>query len=80
MATGAWPFASLLNFSIPQVLTGVLLSAILWTDTLLLGRYRSAADVGVYTIVRNAARAGDHCFDLDRSDVRAAGVDQGRTR
>jgi O-antigen/teichoic acid export membrane protein len=51
LARGAWSLGSLLNFSIPQVLTGVLLSAILWTDTLLLGRYRSAADVGVYTIV-----------------------------
>jgi O-antigen/teichoic acid export membrane protein len=50
-ATGAWPFGALLSFSIPQVLTGVLFFAILWTDTLLLGRYRSARDVGVYTIV-----------------------------
>jgi O-antigen/teichoic acid export membrane protein len=50
-AKGAWPFRALLSFSIPQVLTGLLFSAILWTDTLLLGRYRSAADVGVYTIV-----------------------------
>jgi O-antigen/teichoic acid export membrane protein len=50
-ARGAWPVLSLLNFSVPQVLTGLLFFAILWTDTLLLGRFRSAEEVGVYTIV-----------------------------
>jgi O-antigen/teichoic acid export membrane protein len=50
-ARGAWPFASLLNFSAPQVLTALMFWTILWTDTLLLGRFRSAADVGIYTVV-----------------------------
>jgi O-antigen/teichoic acid export membrane protein len=48
---GAWPFLSLLNFSVPQVLTGLLFFAILWTDTLLLGRFGTARQVGIYSIV-----------------------------
>jgi O-antigen/teichoic acid export membrane protein len=50
-ARAAWPVLSLLNFSAPQVLTSLLFSAILWTDTLLIGRFRSAAEVGVYSII-----------------------------
>jgi O-antigen/teichoic acid export membrane protein len=46
-----WPLLSLLNFSIPQVLTGLLFFAILWTDTLLLGRFGTAAEVGVYSVL-----------------------------
>jgi O-antigen/teichoic acid export membrane protein len=42
----------LLRFSLPQTLTVVLLQTLLWTDTLLLGRLRTAAEVGVYTIVQ----------------------------
>ena len=42
----------LLRFSLPQTLTTVLLQTILWTDTLLLGRLRTAAEVAVYTIVQ----------------------------
>lgn len=45
-------FAPLLRFSIPQTLTTLLLQTILWADTLLLGRLRTAAEVGVYTIVQ----------------------------
>lgn len=42
----------LLRFSLPQTLTTILLQTILWTDTLLLGRLRTAAEVAVYTIVQ----------------------------
>lgn len=50
-ARGAWPWFRLLNFSSPQVLTGMLFFAILWTDLLLLGRFRSAAEVGIYSVL-----------------------------
>jgi O-antigen/teichoic acid export membrane protein len=50
-ARGAWPWFRLLNFSVPQVLTGLLFFAILWTDVLLLGRFGSAADVGIYSVL-----------------------------
>jgi O-antigen/teichoic acid export membrane protein len=43
---------ALLRFSLPQTLTVVLLQTMLWTDTLLLGRLRTAAEVGIYTIVQ----------------------------
>jgi O-antigen/teichoic acid export membrane protein len=46
-----WPLLSLLNFSLPQVMTGLLFFAILWTDTLFLGRFGTAAEVGVYTVL-----------------------------
>jgi len=42
----------LLRFSLPQTLTSLLLQTILWTDSLLLGRLRPAAEVAVYTIVQ----------------------------
>jgi len=47
-----WRIGPLLRFSVPQTLTTILLNAILWTDTLLLGRMRTAAEVGVYAIVQ----------------------------
>jgi O-antigen/teichoic acid export membrane protein len=47
-----WVFGRLLRFSLPQTLTTTLLYTILWTDTVLLGRLRTAAEVGVYTIVQ----------------------------
>jgi len=42
----------LLRFSLPQTLTSLLLQTILWTDSLLLGRLRPTAEVGVYAIVQ----------------------------
>jgi O-antigen/teichoic acid export membrane protein len=48
----AWAFGRMLRFSLPQTLTTMLLYTILWTDTLLLGRLRSAAEVGVYAIAQ----------------------------
>jgi O-antigen/teichoic acid export membrane protein len=43
---------ALLRFSLPQSLTSLLLQTILWTDSLLLGRLRPAAEVAVYAIVQ----------------------------
>jgi len=51
-APSAWQFGRILRFSLPQTLTTMLLYTILWTDTLLLGRLRTAAEVGVYTIAQ----------------------------
>jgi O-antigen/teichoic acid export membrane protein len=51
-APSAWAFGRMLRFSVPQTLTTMLLYTILWTDTLLLGRLRTAAEVGVYTIAQ----------------------------
>jgi O-antigen/teichoic acid export membrane protein len=51
-ARSEWKFRRLLRFSLPQTLTTMLLYTILWTDTLLLGRLRTAAEVGVYTIAQ----------------------------
>jgi O-antigen/teichoic acid export membrane protein len=51
-APAAWAFGRVLRFSLPQTLTTMLLYTILWTDTLLLGRLRTAAEVGVYTIAQ----------------------------
>jgi O-antigen/teichoic acid export membrane protein len=50
-AKGSWPLFRLLNFSVPQVMTSMLFFFILWTDTLLIGRFRSAGEVGVYAVV-----------------------------
>jgi O-antigen/teichoic acid export membrane protein len=47
-----WSFRRMLRFSAPQTLTTMLLYTILWTDTLVLGRLRAAADVAIYTIVQ----------------------------
>jgi O-antigen/teichoic acid export membrane protein len=46
-----WPLVSLLNFSVPQLLTSLLFYAILWTDTLFLGRFGTSAEVGVYSVL-----------------------------
>jgi O-antigen/teichoic acid export membrane protein len=43
---------ALLRFSLPQTLTSLLLQTILWTDSVLLGRLRPAAEVAVYAIVQ----------------------------
>jgi O-antigen/teichoic acid export membrane protein len=48
----AWRLPALLRFSLPQTFTSLLLQTILWTDTILLGRLRVAAEVAVYTIVQ----------------------------
>jgi O-antigen/teichoic acid export membrane protein len=44
-------FGRILRFSLPQTMTAMLFFTIVWTDTLLVGRFRTAAEVGVYTIV-----------------------------
>ena len=48
----AWRLRALLRFSLPQTFTSLLLQTILWTDTILVGRLRTAAEVAVYTIVQ----------------------------
>jgi O-antigen/teichoic acid export membrane protein len=48
----AWRVRALLRFSLPQTFTSLLLQTILWTDTILVGRLRTAAEVAVYTIVQ----------------------------
>ncbi|HEV2590290.1 MAG TPA: polysaccharide biosynthesis C-terminal domain-containing protein, partial [Gaiellaceae bacterium] len=45
-----WRTAAMLRFSLPQTLSGMLFFTILWTDTLFLARFGSAAQVGVYTV------------------------------
>ncbi len=47
-----WRVRKMLAFSLPQTLTTMLLQTILWTDMLLLGRMRTAAEVAVYTIAQ----------------------------
>jgi len=47
-----WRAGRMLAFSLPQTLTTMLLQTILWTDMLLLGRLRTAAEVAVYTIAQ----------------------------
>jgi stage V sporulation protein B len=44
-------FGRILRFSLPQTMTAMLFFILVWTDTLLVGRFRTAAEVGVYTIV-----------------------------
>jgi O-antigen/teichoic acid export membrane protein len=56
--TRGWHLRKLLRFSLPQTLTTLLLQTILWTDTVLLGRLRAAADVGIYTIVQRLLSPG----------------------
>ncbi|MGZ4256604.1 MAG: flippase [Gaiellaceae bacterium] len=51
-ARPAWRLHSLLRFSLPQTFTSLLLQTILWTDTVLVGRLRTAGEVAVYTIVQ----------------------------
>jgi len=50
-ARGHWPLLRMLRFSLPQTLTATLFFAIVWTDTAILSRFRSAAEVGIYSIV-----------------------------
>src|SRR5262249_12296486 len=50
-APGEWRPLRMLRFSLPQTFTALMFFAILWTDTLVLGHYRSNAEVGVYAIV-----------------------------
>ncbi|HVN60078.1 MAG TPA: flippase [Gaiellaceae bacterium] len=45
-----WHPRRMLAFSLPQTLTTMLLQVILWTDMLVLGRIRAAAEVAVYAI------------------------------
>jgi O-antigen/teichoic acid export membrane protein len=49
-ARGAWQVGPMLRFSLPQTLTGLLFWAVLWTDTVLLGRFGTAAEVGIYAV------------------------------
>jgi O-antigen/teichoic acid export membrane protein len=53
-----WQLRALLRFSLPQTLTTLLMQTILWTDTVLLGRLRTAADVAVYTIAQRLLSPG----------------------
>lgn len=46
----------LLRFSIPLLATSVMAIVLGWTDTLMLGRYATAEDVGVYNISMSLAR------------------------
>ena len=46
----AWRFRQMLWFAIPQTLTGMMFLAVIWTDTLMVAHYLTAADVAVYAI------------------------------
>ena len=48
--TGAWPVGRMLRFSLPQTLTVMLFWGVLWTDTVLLGRFGTAVEVGIYAV------------------------------
>ncbi len=48
--TGAWPVARMLRFSLPQTLSVMLFWGVLWTDTVLLGRFGTAVEVGIYAV------------------------------
>ena len=50
-ARGHWHVRRILRFSLPQTLTAALFFTIVWTDTVVLSRFRSAGEVGVYAIV-----------------------------
>ncbi len=50
-ARGHWHVSRMLRFSLPQTLTAALFFTIVWTDTIVLSRYRTAAEVGIYAIV-----------------------------
>jgi O-antigen/teichoic acid export membrane protein len=49
-APDAWPTGRLLRFSLPQTLSGVFFLGAARLDVLLLGRFGSAAEVGIYAI------------------------------
>jgi O-antigen/teichoic acid export membrane protein len=57
-ARGHAHLGELLRFSLPQTLTSLLLQTILWTDTVLVGRLRTAAEVAVYTIAQRLLSPG----------------------
>jgi O-antigen/teichoic acid export membrane protein len=46
----------LLKFSVPLIFVAVMGMVFTWTDTLMLGRYSSAADVGVYNVATSLVR------------------------
>jgi O-antigen/teichoic acid export membrane protein len=48
--------SELLRFSIPLLASSVMAIVLGWTDTLMLGRYANAADVGVYNVSMSLAR------------------------
>jgi O-antigen/teichoic acid export membrane protein len=50
-APRAWPVFRLLNFSAPQVLTAALFFAMMWTNIVLLARFGTAREVGIYSII-----------------------------
>jgi O-antigen/teichoic acid export membrane protein len=50
-ARSHWAVGKMLRFSLPQTLTATLFFTIVWTDTIVLSRFRSAAEVGIYAIV-----------------------------
>jgi O-antigen/teichoic acid export membrane protein len=47
----SWPVFRLLNFSGPQVLSATLYTTMLWTSTLLLARFGTAREVGIYAVL-----------------------------
>jgi O-antigen/teichoic acid export membrane protein len=49
-------YGKLLRFSVLLMVAGVAHTVLLWTDTLMLGRYGSAADVGAYNVSTSLAR------------------------
>jgi O-antigen/teichoic acid export membrane protein len=46
----------LMKFSVPLIFAAVMGLVLTWTDTLMLGRYTSAADVGVYNVATSLVR------------------------
>ena len=49
-AAGAWPLRRLLAFSAPQTMTALFFFGVARLDTLLLARFASASEVGIYSI------------------------------
>jgi O-antigen/teichoic acid export membrane protein len=49
-APDAWQTGAMLRFSLPQTMSSALFFTILWTDTLLLARYGTAREVGIYAV------------------------------
>jgi O-antigen/teichoic acid export membrane protein len=50
-ALRSWPVLRLLNFSGPQVLSATLFFGMVWTSTILLARFGTARDVGIYAVL-----------------------------
>ena len=40
--------AKILSYSLPLMLSGILISITTWTDTLMIGHFRQASEVGIY--------------------------------